>query len=106
MPRVTVILAISVEMAMILAANATLPPIAFTITKLAAAEGLAKNRNSRPNCAPENPTNQAAAVEIAGSTTIFIQLALNATWLLSRMLETESVAPMQISASGNVRDAK
>ena len=41
--------AMSVVMAMILAAKATFPLIALTITKLAAAVGLAKKRNSRPS---------------------------------------------------------
>ena len=106
MPRVTVTLAMSVVMAMMLAANATLPLIALTITKLAAAVGLAKKRNSNPNWLSENPTSQAAAVESAGSITILRLLALNATWLLCRILDTESVAPMQMRASGNVSEAK
>ena len=99
-------LAISVVMAIMFAARATLPLIAFTITKLAAAVGLAKNKNSRPNCSPEKPINHAARVEANGRMIIFILLALNATWLPTRMLATESVAPMQINASGKVNEAK
>ena len=91
---------------MILAARATLPFMAFTITKLAAAVGLAKNRKSSPSWLPEKPISHAAIVESTGKITIFILLALNATWLPSRMLLTESVAPMHISASGSVREAK
>ena len=99
-------LAISVVMAIIFAANTTLPLIALTITKLAAAVGLAKNRNSKPNCSPENPAIHAAHVEATGSTIIFMLLALRATWLPTRMPATESVAPIQINAKGNVNKAK
>src|SRR5690554_1972879 len=105
-PRVMVRLAIRVDRATMLAASDALPPIALTMTKLAAAVGLAKNRNSTPSSRPSKPAPQAARVASSGSVTIFSKLELTASCPDSRMEPIDRVAPMQMSAKGRVSEAK
>src|SRR5690554_915947 len=101
-----VTLAINVVIAMMFAARRSFPPSALAITKLAAAVGLAKNRNINPNSAPEKPSAQAAVVHSVGKTTIFISAELKAVELSLRRALNDTVAPMHSRASGSVREAK
>lgn len=105
-PRVTVTLAMSVVSATMLAARRSLPPKALTMTKLAAAVGLAKNRNISPSSRPSNPASHAVSVHSTGNVTIFMTLALIASLRSLRMELSDSVPPMHINARGRVRDAK
>ena len=106
MPAVMVMPAIRVLMAMMLAARRSLPPIARTITKLAAAVGEAKNRNSTPSSVPRKPSSTATVVASSGTLIIFIRLALRASLRPSRSERIDRVPPMQINASGSVMRAK
>src|SRR5699024_9259372 len=107
MPPVTVMLAMSVVRAMMLAARRSLPPIILAMTKLEAEVGLAKYRNRTPSSGPVKPSAQAAATASAGRTSIFSMLAPN---VVARSLcssaSRDSVPPVQIRASGSVSEAK
>ena len=59
-----------------------------------------------PSSAPRKPSHQAPRVDSAGSQIIFIRLALSAVPPLSRSEASDSVAPIQISASGRLIWAK
>ena len=83
-----------------------MPPSALTMTKLAAAVGLAKNKNISPSSRPSKPASQAANVHNAGNVTIFITLPLIARLRSERIALKDKVPPMHISAKGMVREAK
>ncbi|MNY60681.1 hypothetical protein D3C86_1972640 [compost metagenome] len=72
------------------------------MTKLAAAVGLPKYRNRIPNSAPRKPHNHAPSVASTGKPIIFTRLELSAMLPLLRSAASDSVPPMQISASGKV----
>src|SRR5690554_7981918 len=103
-PAVTVTLASKVVSAMILAAMRSFPPKAFTMTKLAAAVGLAKNRHLRPSSRPSNPASQAASVHTAGEPSIFHTEAPSGAPLSVLMAFRAAVAPMHRTAGGRARD--
>ena len=105
-PVVTVTLASKVVSAIMFAAMRSLPPRAFTITKLAAAVGLAKNRNMSPSSRPSKPASQATSVHRAGKDTIFQMDEPMAGPLSLRMDFSDTVAPIQSRARGRVSEAK